>query len=237
MFLNTVNEQCVRLLLEPKEKTLYAMVAQDKDATRLLSQAQLVSHFRALFPCLEKEFPLSRANQQLSHIAQMSSDLENECIICMEESSVSNPRMCLPCENQAEKMMRHCSLCKNCMRNWIEQSKSKSNMVTTCPICRTQFDANELEKAFNEGYLDYPIDTGASTLRGWYASEDKNEMKKKGLGDLRVVPASQEWPIPPPVPLAVEDLPTPQVFRVNTGPRMRRERRARRGIQLAGQVS
>ena len=214
MFLNTVNEQCVRLLLEPKEKTLYAMVAQEKDAARLLSQVQLESHFLALFPCLEKGFPLSRANQQLSHTAQMSSDLE--CIICMEKFSASNPRMCLPCENQAEKMMRHCSLCKNCMRNWIEQSKSKSNMVTTCPICRTQFDANELEKAFNEGYLDYPIDTGASTLRGWYASEDKNEMKKKGLGDLRVVPASQEWPIPQPVPRAL-----------NTGPRMRRLMNAR----------
>ena len=209
MFLNTVNKQCVRLLLEPKEQTLYAMVAPDQDAAILLSQVQLQEHFRALFPCL---------GQGMSHI-------ENECITCMERFSASNPRMCLPCVNEAQNIMRHCSLCKNCMRRWITETKSK--MVTICPICRTQFDAQELEIAFNEGYLDYPIDDKpvASVLRGWHASEDTNERKKKGLGDLRVVPASQEWPIPRPVPRAfpraVEDLWTPRFFRVNTGPRMR----------------
>ena len=226
MFLPTVNEQFIRLLLDPLDKTLYGIVPMDQDPETLLSQPQLEQYFGVLFPCLGQGVAAQRVPQHRAHIAQTASvdtqrvprhrahraqtasvdaqrvpqhraDIaqtasvdEEVCIICMEAFSDDNPRMCLPCQNQPQHVMRHCSYCRTCIQGLLEHSPGQ---VVICPICRRQFDVGELTAAYNENCLAYPTDAApASMLTGWYTGD--SDEKRRCLERMHVgqVPTQQQ---------------------------------------------
>ena len=205
MFLDTVSEPCVRVLLEPQSGIVYGMIKGEPET--LLSQANLELYSQRLFPCfghgvvapvhtrIQEHVDAARIDENevvAQDVAVVPSEYEQQCSVCMEPFSDEFPQVCLPCGVQVEDTFRHCVVCRRCLDTMMRRA-----VIMKCPICRKTYDVDQLKLALQYGCLEYPINRSheprVHTLRGW---PEQSEAKKRCLQQLRArrpVPHENVW--------------------------------------------